>query len=313
MNYNFPEYLFLFQKKLLFVSMFILILSCKGEESGLLFQKYKVRGSSILVPIKFKDKPITYFQLDTGSPRSYIKYCKAELSKVAESSKIKKQVHRINFVGKVFKRTFYLYNTSKNYDCNKIWAKGPIGTIGADFFENNSLVIDYIKKSFSMSPDYRKVEKEYKQSFYSINARVTSNRFIINLRSSNNEALPVMFDTGGGNSDIIVEYETWKRLTKKSKEDKSNNIFKAWSWNQYVNFITNTSSEDLFIGNIMLKKPTITFADSDAANFKFSKYKSEIAGIISNKLFEGKSVVILDFKNEYLRILRKSKRNFSLK
>lgn len=274
---------------------------CRNEELHL--DKYRMRGAALLVPVKFKDRSVTYLQLDTGSPKSYLKLCKTEMSKVSTKASQNSQTHVIKFLGRSIRHKFHLYNYPKKYDCEEVWDKGPIGTIGNDLLNDRLLVIDFSQSKVGVADNEESIEVKYRKKITYINAKVISNRFIINVKTSSGKTLPLMYDTGGGESDITVEYRTWQELTEKTLDDSTNILTRGWSWNQYVNFVSNYSKEDIFIGPVKIKKPLVTFANSDAKNFKFSKYKTKIEGILSNKAFNGDYILILDFKNHKLGML----------
>ncbi|MFG1492025.1 hypothetical protein [Halobacteriovorax sp. ZH4_bin.1] len=265
--------------------------------------KYRMRGAAILVPVKFKDRPITYLQLDTGSPRSYLKLCKKELSKVSTEVRKSSQTHMIKFLGRSFSHKFHLYNYPKKYNCDKVWDKGPIGTIGNDVLNDRLLVIDFSQSKVGVTDNEKSILAKYRKRITYIDAKVISNRFIINVKTSSGKTLPLMYDSGGGGTDITVEYRTWQELTGRTLDDSTNMLTRGWSWNQYVDFISNYSKEDIFIGPLKIKNPLITFANSDAKNFKFSKYKTKIEGILSNKAFKGDYILVLDFKHHRLGML----------
>ncbi|WP_127717024.1 hypothetical protein [Halobacteriovorax sp. HLS] len=286
---------------LVLITVLMSFTSCINEELHL--SKYKTRGAAILVPVKFKNRPVTFLQLDTGSARSHLKLCKNELSRVSNDSNNDSQTHSIEVLGQKLEHKFHLYNYPKKFDCNKVWSKEPIGTIGNDILKDKLLVIDFIQSKAVIVDDESLIKAKYKQNIVYVESKVISNRFIVNVNTLSGKKLPLMYDTGGGEATITVEYPTWQELTGKSLDDSTNILTRGWSWNQYVDFVSNYSKVDIYLGPMKIKNPLIMFANSDAKNFKFSKYKVNISGILSNKAFEGDYILVLDFKNHKLGML----------
>jgi hypothetical protein len=278
-----------------------LLLSCTKKEFKL--HSYKDRDPAILIPIKFKgmSKP-TFFQLDTGSTRSLIKYCKDELAPHSTESGKRFQTHKVEIAGVEKTQKFTIFNTGMKYDCSKIWDKGPIGTIGTDFFKDKILVLDLKSKKFSVASNIEAINKYFKKKPSMTKASFNEGRFILDAKSSASN-YRFMYDTGGGTSHFTTEYRTWTKLTNKEKTDKTNTIKKVWSWNKRVNVITNRMDTDLVLAGMKFEKPEISFIEGAVANFQFSKYRILMDGIVSNKGFKDR-VLIVDFKNAQFGILR---------
>lgn len=283
--------------------LLFLLCSCNLQRNIEYFD-FKWKKRAILLPVKFSNKKVTYLQLDTGSPKSYIKYCLSELQKMSKLKNDVSKTHAVTIGKNQFEVNFKYFNTRKKFDCDLIWDNGPIGTIGVSSLKSKVLILDFLNSKFAVTSNSIISNSLKKKNIKWINVILKNNRLLVPVKSHTGESYNFMYDTGGGEFDIIVEEKKWEKLTGQSKLNESNSISKVWSWDKYVEIITNRANGSLYLSGHEIKSSRISFVNDNSKNFKFSSYATKLDGIISNSLFEKDYVVILDFVNERLGLMK---------
>lgn len=262
------------------------------------------RYAAILLPVSIKDCPkIFYMQFDLGTPST--EFYKNKLDAINQKFK------NIPFEtkdGKIIltNYTFYVNDmalTSKRikvnqYDSSTInWsdttAYEVIGTVGSDFIENKTLVIDYINTKLLLC---QKVPD-------SINAKATFTKFkFINRKifipaKIGGDETDIFFDTGASTFELLTTKAKWKKIAKK---DAAVTVFEGASWGNIDKFYTTSTDESVKFGNASFPLNKVSYMDN---HVKFANWVTPIflkiisvGGATGNKLFLNKKI-IFDTRN----------------
>lgn len=256
--------------------------------------------TAILLPVKLKNCPkLFYMQFDLGSPYSLFyknklvaiqaKYPKALQLKESENS-LKNYAFQIDKMQLLAKQIVV-----KQFDSSTInWADNNrteiIGTIGADLIDGKVAIIDYPKKTITIS-----------QSIPAkLNSKLTLTDFIYAQRRI---LLPatilgkqtiLYFDTGSSMYQLLTDKKTAESLAARDSAVVQTNVK---SWDKFLTANTVSTNDSIEINGCKIAIRKATFIDGMSNSQVEQMMKMGIGGMTGNKLFlEYK--LILDTKNK---------------
>jgi hypothetical protein len=263
------------------------------------------RFAAILLPVQIKGCPKTfYMQFDLGTHST--EFYKNKLEAINQ-----KFINNIPFEtdnGKTIltNYTFHLNEialTSKRikvnqYDTSTInWSDTTtneiIGTIGSDFIENKTIVIDYPNSRILLTeklPDSIKIKTKFTKFKY-------VNRTIFIPAKVGDDETEVLFDTGASTFEFLTTKSKWNKLAKKNAKVS---MFEGASWGNVDKFYTTSTDDSIKYGNLSFPLNRVSYMDNHVkiANWAtpiFLKIIS-VGGSTGNKLFLDK-IIIFDTKN----------------
>ncbi len=161
-----------------------------------------------------------------------------------------------------------------------------IGTIGADFFQNKILIIDYPNQRFSICD---LIPKEYKTEL--INIELDKYGRVILPMKLNNKNYRILFDNGSSMFELIA---TEKNISKFATSKNIDSI-KVSSWGKEHYLISKMITNEIELGGKKFSKVKIYENRSGLGIDK------ETDGTAGNKLFWN-NIIIIDFKNKLFGI-----------
>lgn len=176
----------------------------------------------------------------------------------------------------------------KNYG-NEISKKGinqveqiNIGTIGADFFQNKILIIDYPNQRFSICDT---IPKEFETEFIKIELDKFG-RVILPMKL-NNKNYKILFDNGSSMFELIATEKNISKFTTNKKVDS----IKVSSWGKEHYMSSKMITNEIELGG---KKFSNVKIYENQSGLGIDKKTDGSAG---NKLFWNNTIII-DFKNK---------------
>lgn len=246
--------------------------------NGMLFKK-----TAMHIPIHFEnDKNTYYFQLDTGSDQTFL-YSYDSLQMNLPLSLLTEDVFKSD-IGLL--KTVQL-NTKK---CYLEDGRLHIGTLGADFFTNKIVEIDFPMQQIRFLQSYDTTSFKLKPM------KLSYGRPIIQIESQN-KTFDFMFDTGSSLFELWTTKSIWNKFREKSA---SVDEFPVSSWGKINNAYRSTLNINFsicFCSSIKIKHVWYNSNKSFAQGFR----SLNIDGIIGNKPFLDQ-ILLIDFEKKKIGV-----------
>jgi len=248
-----------------------------GEIAGKKYDK-----TSVCIKIA-KDK---FLQLDTGSSKSYLYSPEYNFPGVKELSfKLANN--------KILIHNFEVHETAKS--------EGKmIGTLGADYFENSILIIDFPNKKY-LKVSQLKNELLPIDRIEWINGDVTDSLHITTtVKIGDLEFSPIIFDTGSSIFSLVLSKENWQKVV--NKNDRLNPPLKLEvpAWGNTVRLYGAKAIAPVCMGHISVESD-VYFVDDP----KLDLGNQGVAGLVGNAILRDNYVLILDYKNKRIGTYKK--------
>ena len=231
----------------------------------------KFEKASILLAVKGEEE--RYIQLDTGSDSSYA-YGESERKSFSLASRDEREF-------------IHTFNPKPEISGDKI-----IGTLGADFFTNKCLLIDFPRETISISD----CEKEkLDQKFVWIHgSRSNFGHLLIDVVVGEHVIKNVMFDTGSSIFSLAVKEDDWKKIVVERAIEHPTHSIVVPSWGKLLTMIGADPKMPVCIQSICTSKPVYILPK------EFGLENYGISGTIGNALFYDTHVLVMDFKENKL-------------
>ncbi|MDJ1505615.1 hypothetical protein [Xanthocytophaga agilis] len=256
--------------------------------------------SALLIPVEIPhcDK-LFYMQFDSGSPYSlfYTNKLKAIQARYPKSVQIKDSADRVtNFSFRIGKKKILAKEiTIRQFDSTSIHWKEKnsieiIGTIGVDFFENKTLVIDYpAKKIFIGDSIPTKIASDFSLSDFIF----TGKRILLPALLKNKKTI-LYFDTGSSAYPLLTDKETSLSLSVPNSTPLQ---YQVKSWEKVMTANTFPTQDSIEIATTKLPIHTVTYMDGVSNAQVMQMKKIGIGGMTGNALFLN-YILIVDTKNK---------------
>ena len=262
--------------------------------------------SAILVPVKFEGCQKTfYMQFDLGA--NYSLFYSGKLKTIIkqypdmaktlavnqESGTISFKLHRTKInANEIAVKNFG--NADINFKDKK--AIDIIGTIGSDFIDGKTVVMDYQNQQIIISP----------KSYSSFNKRIIFADFIYNNKSLllpskvNGKQTLLFFDTGSSRYALLTNKKTAESLAIPNTTVLSS---KVNSWGKVVTANSLATNANIEIANTFLPMYYTTYIEGASAAQIDRMAKLGIGGMTGNQLFINYKL-ILDTKNQKFALVK---------
>ena len=255
---------------------------------------------AMLVPVSIPGVDRTfYMQFDTGAPSTVFTY-----NKVLSINEKYGDIFRINTIDNKLQVTdIKLKVGSVALEASALTFRGRgtkidwsnsnsiinIGTVGADFMENNKLIMNFKDEEITLTESIpQTTEKEAKYLPFTFDGRK-----IFLSAKLNDEPASLWYDSGSSAFELIVEESTFKELAKPGAQKTT---YSGNSWGKKIP-IHNIESNGLFeFGEISVPLTYVTYMEMpnklQAWLMKASNIGGDLGGMTGNKLFLGKTLVL---------------------
>ncbi len=261
----------------------------------------------LLLPVKLPNCPRQfYMQFDLGSPstifyKSMLQQIESRFPKVQNMQDSGSKLRNFNFkVGTmpVHATELAVMNyRSKNIDWSDEKGIDIIGTIGADFIENRTMVLDYPARQF-----YNGISMRDKFA-----SRLALTDFMFPRRSVllpaiiRGKKLMLFYDTGSSAYQLLTD----KKTSELMAAPRAIAIYsESRSWDKMRKMTTLATNDSIQIGSNTLPIRFTTFSEGASEAQITQMMKLGIGGMTGNKLFVN-SVLILDTKNKKFGVITK--------
>lgn len=261
--------------------------------------------TAMLIPVKLKNCPKQFFmQFDLGSPSSLLYKNKllAIQSKYPKAMQVSDSTDKlVQFSFKAGKMPVIAKEiVVKQFDSSAIsWSNNSveiIGTIGADFIDNKTVVIDYPQKTLSISSTIpvKLLPHLVLNDFMYVGRRV--------LLPANIQGKPAMlyFDTGSSMYELLTSKKTCESLAIPNSQAIQR---KVRSWDKYLTANSLPSNDSIQIGDTKIRLHYSTYIEGISTAQVEQMMKMGIGGMTGNKIFLHHKLV-LDTKNKKFGLIR---------
>ena len=180
-----------------------------------------------------------------------------------------------------------------------------LGTIGADFFNNRILLLDFVRDKVAIvnkSNFPHSVETQV--SFAPLQYR--DGKVFVSVRIGGRDVSGFFYDTGSSALPLVTTRERWSDLTGRKPDDPANEVWTVKSWGKDAALIGARLPGSLCIGAACIDSPMIYFERSGLENLRFDKYKFPANGLIGNAIFMDQYSVVVDLASQRLGLMKGS-------
>ncbi|MEP0175555.1 MAG: hypothetical protein ABJH28_17095 [Paraglaciecola sp.] len=232
--------------------------------------------------IELKDG--TKLQLDTGAPSSYL-YAPAYKF---DGNKV------MSFEtpsGQLINETFQVHDTKSSDEY-------AVGTLGASFFKDSVLIIDFPRNRLMKASS---IPDELSESAISyIDGQVTDSLHIVTSVNVGDTTLsPVVFDTGSSIFKLVLNKEQWLPLVSKAHAATPEHVMEVPAWGRKIVLYGAKSLSPICLGTICVDG-NIYYSEDPQLDFS----KAGLAGLMGNAILEDKYILVLDYANKRIGTIK---------
>lgn len=223
-------------------------------------------------------------QLDTGSPSSYLYQPRYQFNN-------KQKFNLTTTNGRLISEFFEVHKSASSKN-------DVVGTLGASYFKNSILIIDFDKRKLLKTnkiPDYYK-----KHSISYIEGQVTENLHIVTqVKIGNVELAPVVFDTGSSIFKLVVNKKDWLSIVPHESRLEPKYLMKVNAWGRTIKLMGADSIAPICLGSICTEGK-VFYSDDPQLDFS----KAGLSGLVGNAILGDEYTLILDYANKRVGVLK---------
>jgi hypothetical protein len=174
------------------------------------------------------------------------------------------------------------------------------GTIGAAFLEHRILLLDFVRQRIAILPKGDELPATAIAHIAFTPLEYRDRKMFLRLTLAGEERRDLAFDTGSSALPIATTQTRWLAWTGRRPDDPRNLVMFAKSWDNQVRLVGAPLKGDLCVGAACLPAPLAFFETTGLATSDFDRYPFKIAGLIGNRLFEGRYTVMIDLAHRRL-------------
>ena len=262
--------------------------------------------AAILVPVKLKDNPKTFWmQLDTGTdvtiiygiPFNQLDYpiqpMKGQEGFVALSGSIGNCPFD-SFPVLIYKDFGDSLNGKEEFPV--------IGSVGQDILVGRILVLDFPKNRFCLTDSLDPAVKSLlsRASYVDLNRR--NNKLFVHVQIADTSSDDFFFDTGSSLFPISTSKAMWQKLTGLQGNEKNVVRMSVPSWGKEAVLVGAPAKGDLNFGTLHVTNPMVYFDSTGLIDFSQWPFKTD--GLLGNALFYDEYLVIIDLIQNRFGILK---------
>ena len=243
-------------------------------------------------------------QLDLGTPQTVLYGVPYQaLGGRADAS----QDGQINLSGTIASLKFqseHVLLDRKHGEAPKPGEPVELGTVGADFFNNRLLLLDFARNKIAIGGKGRVLPDavEKRASFAPLQYR--NGKVFVSVRIGKTEENGFFYDTGASALPLVTTRERWLDLTRRQPDDPANEVWKVSSWGKDAALIGARLPSSMCVGSACIDSPMIYFEKSGLENLRFDKYRYPASGLIGNAVFMNRYSVIIDLAGQRLGLVK---------
>lgn len=169
--------------------------------------------------------------------------------------------------------------------------KPVVGTVGAPFFENRVLILDFVGSRVAIL-DALPTEVERRAAFTPLEYR--DGKIFVAFQANGREEKQMFFDSGSSALAIVTTRVRWTEMTGRQPNDSRNERWSVNSWGKMVPMVGAPMKGEMCFGHACLPSPLVFFVSGSLRDFDFDQYPYKAAGLFGNVAFDGRVTVIVD-------------------
>jgi len=181
--------------------------------------------------------------------------------------------------------------------------KPNIGTIGANFFEQRVLLIDFVAGRIAILPRRQELPAEMADRASFVPLEYRNNKMFVGLTLDGAPEPDMFFDSGSSAFALTTTRRRWLELTGRQSDDAANEVIEGTSWGKPARWVGAPMRGRMCIGKVCIAAPSVFFAATDLPNFDFDKYPFKTSGLFGNAPFDGKYTVVVDLPHQRFGLL----------
>jgi len=169
--------------------------------------------------------------------------------------------------------------------------KPVVGTLGAPFFENRVLILDFAGSRLAIL-DALPREVERRAAFTPLEYR--NNKMFVTFTANGKEETQMFFDSGSSLLAVVTTRARWIEMTGRQPNDSRNEHWNVNSWGNTVRMVGAPMKGQMCFGRACIPNPLMFFEPSGLRNLDFDRYGYKASGLFGNVAFDGRVTVIVD-------------------
>jgi hypothetical protein len=184
-----------------------------------------------------------------------------------------------------------------------------IGTVGATFFEQRILVLDFVAQQLAILDKGQDLPAAIasRAGFTAIEYR--HGKLFIAVTLNGIEERNVFFDSGSSSFSLLTSRRHWLEWTGAKPEDPANRQMPGNSWDQKAMFVGAPLKGDMCVATTCVPRPLAYFESTGIQNLDFDRASYTISGLFGNAPFDGRYTVIVDLPHNRFGLIEGSLAN----
>jgi hypothetical protein len=181
-----------------------------------------------------------------------------------------------------------------------------IGTIGAHFFEQRILLLDFVSQRLAILEKGEDLPAEIvgRAAFTPLEYR--NHKMFIMVTLNGVEQRDLFFDTGSSAMALMTTRSRWLEWTGRQPDDPANRLILSKSWGKDAKWVGAPAKGGLCVGKACVSAPMVYFDSAGLPNLDFEKYPYKTSGLFGNVPFDGRYTVIVDLPHNRFGLIEGS-------
>jgi hypothetical protein len=234
---------------------------------------------------------VSYNQLDSGNPR--IGQNQVQLSGTLAGSRFEREPF---YTRKQFGVSFLAWFLESTMQRLAVMRGKPIllGTIGAEFFEQRLLLLDFVAQRAAILRKDEKLPVDLEKRFDFAPIEYRDRKMFVTLTLNGVAYRDLFFDTGSSSAAVVTTRRRWLEWTGRQPDDPRNSTMVAKAWDKYGKWVGAPVKGDLCVAGACASAPLGLFESTGLESSDFDRYPFQTSGLIGNVLFDGRFTVVVD-------------------
>lgn len=263
------------------------------------------KDTAIFVPVEIEgiEGPCV-MQLDTGANSTVLYLESDELSEATTKPQVQNRrlmVDKVDFG----KRPMFINSQMARGKTGVENEPRVIGTIGLDCFSDHAWALDFVEMRFAVTPFFKGLPADARKPGIDIDLIHRNQKIFIPVSIGNEIVYDFFYDTGAHRQGILTDEEPWNELTGRKSTDSANTRESAFSWGKPIEIVSARCNQGVRIGDYKMENVNASFTKDPPENLLFAGYPFKAKGLIGNAPFLGKAIVIIEVRDNFMRIIRK--------
>jgi hypothetical protein len=175
-----------------------------------------------------------------------------------------------------------------------------LGTLGADFFRNRILLLDFVRQRLCILNEKTKLAETVERMASFVPLTIRGGHLMVTIKINGNSETDFFYDTGASLFPIGTTRSKWQALTGRTGTEPGNEVWRVNSWGQEAVMVGAPITGELRLGEAKLSHPLVFFESSGIPNLAN-------VNLFGNALFFDRFTVIVDIPGKRFGLIPRDK------